>query len=211
MATTGFLNLPNSRSNLIVTLEPTFYSANDDAGPRANDPVLLAKEKIIADRKLAIYRVSDQWATRFAPAAAIAIAALHRGRPVTGAERVYEIPDTSLRDLAVKQVTGGLRVVGALDMRVKRIFINPGATTLQATMAGLKQADVAIVGEPREWEAIPYVLDTLQTTAPKGMIYMGRLASEKFGAPACADWLKSLVPEVPVMTLAMPDPYWIAS
>jgi hypothetical protein len=77
-------------------------------------------------------------------------------------------------------------------------------------MAGLKDADVAIVGEPREWEGIPYVLDTLQTATPKGMVYLGRVVSENAGLQACADWLKTVVPEVPAAAVTMPDPYWKA-
>ena len=36
-----------SGQNFIVTQEPTFYSANDDPGNRAKDPVYLAKKTLI--------------------------------------------------------------------------------------------------------------------------------------------------------------------
>jgi hypothetical protein len=70
---------------------------------------------------------------------------------------------------------------------------------------------VIIAGEPREWEAIPYTLDTNATPSPKGMIYIGRVVSEGPGMQACAAWIKSLVPGVPVEAIAMPDPYWNAN
>jgi hypothetical protein len=196
--------------NLIVTLEPTFYSANDEPGARASDPVLLAKMKAIEERRLAIYRISDQWEARFAPSAAAAIAAVHGGRPVAGAPRVFEIPQTTLGELASKHATGGRRVVGKADMPVKRIFISPGGTTLQATMEGLKQADVAIVGEPREWEAVPYVHDSITAGLPKGMILLGRIVSENAGLNGCVEWLKGLFPGMPVAPVTIPDPYWKA-
>ena len=101
-----------------------------------------------------------------------------------------------------------MRVVGRPDMRVRSVFLSPEGTTLGAAVKNLPKADVIIAGEPREWEAIPYTLDTNETPSPKGMIYIGRVVSEGPGMQACAAWIKALVPGVPVEAVAVADPYW---
>jgi hypothetical protein len=42
----------------------------------------------------------------------------------------------------------------------------------------------------------------------KGFIMLGRVLSEEPGMNFCTDWLKTLVPEVPVRWLPAGDPYW---
>jgi hypothetical protein len=93
-------------------------------------------------------------------------------------------------------------------MRVRSVFLSPEGTTLAAAVKNLPKADVIIAGEPREWEAIPYTLDTNETASPKGMIYVGRVVSEGPGMQACATWMRALVPGVPVEAVAVNDPYW---
>jgi hypothetical protein len=72
----------------------------------------------------------------------------------------------------------------------------------------LPHADVILSGEPREWEAVEYVFDTASAGQPKGMIAVGRVVSEEPGMRACAAWLRTLIPEVPVEPIAVGDPYW---
>jgi hypothetical protein len=218
-----------ARQNFVVTQEPVFYAANDEAGARANDPVYLAKQKVIADGKLVVYRLSDHWSDRKPSESAMALAdalGITKGRQAysvpSGAQPpdwdsldVHDIPATTLGALAAQvrsrlSMRGGLRLVGDPNLRVTRVFVAPEGTTLAATMKNLPHADVIIAGEPREWEAIPYTLDTVQTSSPKGMIYVGRVVSESPGMQACAAWLKTLVPEVPVSSIAVGDPYWSA-
>src|SRR5258708_32093403 len=47
--------------NLVITQEPTFYSANDDPCNRAADPVYLAKKAFIDEQRLVVSRFSDHW------------------------------------------------------------------------------------------------------------------------------------------------------
>ena len=60
-----------------------------------------------------------------------------------------------------------------------------------------------IAGSAREWEAI-LTLDTNETTSPKGMIYTDA-SCPGTGMQACAAWLKSLVPGVPVEAIPVDD------
>ncbi len=207
-----------ARRNLIVTQEPVFYSATDAPGDRASDPVYLAKKKLIDDGKLVVFRFSDHWSARQPNESAKALAAAFgwKTSSAPGSDQTCQVPETTLGALASVvraklAMRGGIRLVGSLNQRVRTVFLSPEGTTLAAAVKNLPQADVIIAGEPREWEAIPYTLDTNATASPKGMIYIGRVVSEGPGMQACAAWLKSLVPGVPVEAIAIDDPYWNAN
>ena len=101
-------------------------------------------------------------------------------------------------------------MIGQPAMRVRSVFVSPGATTVSSIVLNLPRGDVILTGEPREWEAVPYVLDTWAADRGKGMIAVGRLVSEAPGAQACAAWIRSLVPEIPVEGTVTTDPYWSA-
>ena len=88
------------------------------------------------------------------------------------------------------------------------ISVVDGSTEVPTVMGRLAQMDVVIAGEPREWEVVPYVLDSREAGAAKGLIALGRLVSEEPGMKACAEWIRSFVPELPVESVPVGDPYW---
>jgi hypothetical protein len=90
-------------------------------------------------------------------------------------------------------------------MPVRSVLLSPGTTDLPSTVARMPRADLLLAGEPREWEAVPYVLDA---GPQKAMVSVGRIVSLEPGAGACAAWIRSFVPDVPVETIAVGDPYW---
>jgi len=201
--------------NLIVTFEPTFYSGNEDPGSRASDPVYLAKKAFIDEHRLVVWRFSDHWGARVPNEFASALAGALGWADLRTADNllVYAIPSTTLGALtehvrARLGVKGSLRVVGTPGMQIRRVLLSPGTTDMPGTVKNLSQADVIVSGEPREWEAVEYVLDTASTNQPKGMIAVGRLVSEEPGVRACAAWLRTLITEVPVEAIATVDPYW---
>lgn len=201
--------------NLIVTCEPTFYNGNEDPGPRATDPVYLAKKAFIDDHRLVVWRFSDHWGARVPNEFASALAdTLGWAKLQTPANPlIYAVPSTTLGALAAQArarlgVRGGMRVIGSSGMRIQRVLVSPGTTSLQTTIDNLPQADVILSGEPREWEAVEYVADTAAAGQPKGMIAVGRLVSQEPGMRACAAWLRTIIPEVPVEAMAIGDPYW---
>ncbi len=221
IATTVMATLPVLRQaadagrNLIVTCEPTFYNANDDPGARAGDPVYLAKKAFIDERRLVVWRFSDHWSARVPNEFAAALAAtLGWRKPQSEANPlIYSIPSTTLGALAAHArarlgIRGGMRVIGKAGMRIQRVVLSPGTTSLQTTIDNLPQADVILSGEPREWEAVEYVQDTISAGQPRGMIAVGRMVSEEPGMRACAAWLRTIIPEVPVDAIAVGDPYW---
>lgn len=204
-----------SGQNFIVTQEPVFYANNDDPGNRVKDPVYLAKKALIDEHRLVVWRFSEHWNARQPNEAARALAATLRwtGSEVPDAEQTYRIPETTLNALVAilrsrLPLRGGQRVVGQPGMRVRTVYLSPGTTSLASTVTNLQKADVILSGEPREWEAIPYTLDTWSAERGKGLIAVGRLVSEGPSAQACATWIRSVLPEVRVDFIPTADPYW---
>jgi putative NIF3 family GTP cyclohydrolase 1 type 2 len=204
-----------ARQNFIVTQEPLFYSANDDPGNRAKDPVYLAKKALIDEHRLVVWRFSEHWNARQPNEAARALAATLKwtGSEVADTPQTYRIPETTLGGLVAQirnrlPLRGGLRMVGQPGMRVRTVYLAPGTTSLASAVTSLQKADVILAGEPREWEAIPYTLDTWSTDSGKGLITVGRVVSEGPSMQACAAWLRSLLPEVRVEPISALDPYW---
>jgi hypothetical protein len=103
---------------------------------------------------------------------------------------------------------GGIRVIGDPGTRVGKVALLPGSTPLAASLAALPHADVVVAGEVREWESVEYARDVVDSGQLKGLILVGRLLSEEPGMQVCADWLKTLIPDVPVRHIAAGDPYW---
>jgi hypothetical protein len=198
--------------NFVLTQEPAFYTAAEDGGNRPSDGVYLAKKAFVEERHLVIWRLSDHWNARRPNEAVKALAnalgwSAYRQPDVEG---LYKVPDMRLDALvdhvrARLRARGGLRWLGRPNMMVRTVLLSPGTTDLPSTVARMPRADVIIAGEPREWEAVPYVLDTRPR---KGLISVGRVVSLEPSAAACAAWVRSVVSDVPVEAVAAGDPYW---
>lgn len=201
------------RRNLIVTQEPVFYGANDEPGNRASDAIYLAKKAYIEKHGLVVYRLSDHWNARQPDPRVAALARALDWKASESGGAVIAIPEMRFSALVshVRQrlhTRGGLRTLGTPDLRVRSVLLSPGTTEVPTVMGRLAQMDVVIAGEPREWEVVPYVLDSREAGAAKGLIALGRLVSEEPGMKACAEWIRSFVPELPVESVPVGDPYW---
>ena len=216
MATLGVLRQAVAAGrNLVITHEPTFYAGTDEAGTRAKDPVYLAKRDFIDQHRLVIWRFSDHWLARqpaeFTRALADALGWTAARDPSN--ERICTIPKTTVAGVARHirtrlQIRGGMRVVGRSDTPVRRVVLSPGTTDLSSTVSNLREADLVVSGEPREWEAVEYVADTSAAGTPRSMIAVGRIVSEEPGMRACASWVRTLLGDMPVEPIATGDPYW---
>jgi putative NIF3 family GTP cyclohydrolase 1 type 2 len=200
--------------NMVIVMEPTFYTPTDDGGNRADDPMYVEKKAFIEGHRMVVWRFGDHWNARQPnePARALADAlgwSAYRGNETD----TYTVPETTVGALAAHarsrlNVRGGLRVVGRPDLRVRTVAVVAGGVDMATAVAKLARADVLVVGEPREWEAVPYALDTRSGGTEKALVAVGRIVSEEPGVRVCADWIRSLVKEVPVEALAIGDPYW---
>jgi putative NIF3 family GTP cyclohydrolase 1 type 2 len=103
---------------------------------------------------------------------------------------------------------GGMRIVGDPHQRIRTVAFLPGSTPIQASVAVLPGVDAILAGEVREWESVEYVRDTVALGGKKSMTLIGRIVSEEPGMQVCADWLKTIVPEVRATFISAGDPYW---
>lgn len=200
--------------NLVITQEPLYYATNDDPGNRAKDPIYLSKKAVIDQHRLVVFRFNEHWNARQPNQSAKALAAtLKWTSEVADLPQAYQIPETTLEGLAAQvrsrlPIRGGLRMVGQPRLRVRTVYLAPGTSSLATAVTNLRTVDAIVAGEPREWEAIPYTLDTWSSDRGKGLISIGRMVSEGPGMSACAAWIRSFVPELRVDSIPVADPYW---
>lgn len=201
-------------ANMVMTCEPTFYARTDARTP-TTDPVVAGKNEFVDRHRLVVFRLRDHWRLRKPDPLAQGLGeALGFAKyQVQGDPSRYDIPSVTLAALARQtrkqlQSRGGIRVIGAPETRVQRVALLPGSTPIAAAVATLPNVDVVIAGEVREWESVEYARDAVESGQRKAMILVGRIVSEDPGMQVCANWLKTLVPEVAVRHVGAGDPYW---
>jgi putative NIF3 family GTP cyclohydrolase 1 type 2 len=203
--------------NLVITHEPTFYSHQDTVDALASDPTYRAKLAFIAQHDLVVFHFHDHW---------------HRMHPdgiATGMARAlgwdayardtspprFALPETTLArlvaDIKAKLQVRSIRVVGDPGLRVRRVAASWGYASLMPRLievAASPDVDVVVVGETREWELVEYVQDQIASGLPKALIIINHVASEQAGMAHAAEWLRPIVPEVPVTFIAADEPFW---
>jgi putative NIF3 family GTP cyclohydrolase 1 type 2 len=217
-------------ANLIVTCEPTFFAKADTPAPPARrgfgppdippsppspDPVFSAKDAFIKKHNLIVWRFSDHWRLHKPdPFAQGLVNALGWSKFAGAGDPGHlSLTETSL-DTLVSHVKkslksrGGMRIVGDPQLRVQKVALLPLSTPIQSSLKTLPDADVIIAGEVREWESVEYVRDTVALGGKKALILVGRIVSENQGMQVCAQWLKTVVPEVASTWVPVGDPYW---
>ena len=199
-------------ANLVITAEPTFYSRADTATP---DPVCAAKSDFINKNSLVVWRFSDHWRLRKPDPLVQGLADVLGWSTLRAADdptRV-SIPSITLGALASKvkktlNARGGIRVIGDPETKVERVALLPGATPLRASLDTLPGVDAIVAGELREWESVEYARDTVTAGSKKGLILIGRVLSEDPGMNVCAQWIRTVVPQITTTWIGVGDPYW---
>lgn len=213
-----------TRANFVITCEPTFYSKSDAAVPTAGrrggapprpDKVLTAKNEFIKSNGLVIWRFSDHWRQRKPDPFSIGLADALGWRERVAADDVTRltVPAMTLDALAAEvkgklKARGGIRVIGDRQLIVQKIGLLPGTTPIQSALNLLPGVDALIAGEVREWESVEYARDKVAVGEKKSLILLGRLVSEEPGMNMCAQWIKTIVPEVVQRWVPIGDPYW---
>jgi putative NIF3 family GTP cyclohydrolase 1 type 2 len=185
------------------------------ATPPPPDPVYAGKNDFIAKHKLVVFRLTQHWNQRQPDPRAQGLATAMgwtKYRVGDDAQR-YDVPPITLDALASQLkkslgMRGGIRAIGDRAMTVRRIGLLPGYTLVPASIAMLPNVDVIVAGEVQEWESATYVQDVVFAGLKKGFISIGRVVNEAPGMQVCADWLKKIVPEVPIRFISSGDPYW---
>jgi len=200
--------------NFIVSHEPTFYNHLDQTQDLTADPVFRAKMEFIGKNKLVVWRFHDHWHARKPDAIYTALAQLlgWDKYSMDKGQMLYALPPTTLGalagDMQSRLRTQALRVIGDPRSEVSKVALSPGAAGLGMQLTLMPKADVYVCGEATEWEGIEYARDTIACGQRKGMILAGHVVTEEPGMNLCAQWLKTLVPEVPVEWIPAGDPFW---
>jgi putative NIF3 family GTP cyclohydrolase 1 type 2 len=202
-----------SGKNLIVTHEPTFYNHFDATKSVAGDRVYQYKRDFIEKNGLVVWRFHDHWHMRKPDAVLHGAARLlgwsqyqDAGNPL-----IYNLPQTTLGQLAagIKKSLKArtVRYIGNPDVRFSKVLFVPGAyPSMQASMDN-PDYEVYVCGETTEWEGCAYGQDMIAAGLRKGMILAGHEVTEEPGMHECAQWLKTIVSEVPVEWMPSGEPF----
>jgi putative NIF3 family GTP cyclohydrolase 1 type 2 len=224
-------------TNLVITYEPTFFGRHDGPAPPApvptgtngrgpgrgffglpaDDPVYKSKKEFIEKNGLVIFRLRDHWQARKENDMTTGLAESlgwtnYRVKPD---DALYDIPAATAEDTVALirkklNLRGGLRAVGDRKARVRRVMLYPGLMTPSTMWQRYGETDLIVAGEVREWENTHYAADIYTAGEKRGLVTIGRVASEDPGMGACAAWLKMLVREIPVRWISTGDLYWSA-
>lgn len=208
-------------ANLIITHEPTFYTHMDPTGWLGDDEILKRKRNLIDSNQMNIWRFHDH-AHRTTPD--LIFSGLNRelGWPQYWMPEVnrhlYQIPATSVGELALflkeKLEVKSAKIVGSADARVERVgflagggSLGLGSETMPMEFMKAENLDVIICGELLEWTLCAYVRDAAQMGLNKALIVLGHNRTEEAGMKYLPDWLRSLLPDVPVSFIEAGEPF----
>ena len=203
---------PPLPQSVVPTPQPGAGAA--PASPPPPDPVYAGKNDFITKHKLVVFRLTQHWNARKPDPRAVGLAAaMGWTKYRAGDDLHYNVPPIALGALASQLkkalgTRGGIRAIGDPATMVRQIGLLPGYTLIQASIAMMPSVDVIITGEVQEWESATYAQDVVFAGVKKGFISIGRVVNEAPGMQLCADWLKTIVPEVPVRFIPAGDPYW---
>jgi putative NIF3 family GTP cyclohydrolase 1 type 2 len=216
-------------TNLVLTYEPTFFGRQDGmtpssaagrgpAGIAPDDPVYKAKKEFIEKNGLVVFRLHDHWQARTDNDMLTGLAASlgwSRFR-VKPDDSLYDIPASTTENIVAQlrkalNLRGGLRAVGDRNATVRRVMLHPGVMPPAVMLQRYSETDLVITGEVREWESTCYAADIFTVGEERGLVTIGRIASEDPGMRACADWLKTVVKDVPSRWIPAGDLYWRAA
>ena len=216
MATVDVLKkAAKSGCNLVITHEPTYYNHLDKKELLEGDPVYAAKQAIIEENKLVVFRFHDHW-HRTTPDG-IYVGMIDRlqweSYLAEGEKNIFDFPGYKLRDVSdhMKLIfpDANIRVIGDPKLIVKRAAFSAGAPGSSTHIRLLQQEELnlLVIGEAPEWESLAYVRDASQAGLPKSMIILGHTVSEEAGMEYLAQWMDSFIDEVPVLFIESGDPF----
>jgi putative NIF3 family GTP cyclohydrolase 1 type 2 len=216
-----------ANANLILTYEPTFYghadgraqsisaSGRGEFNVNADDLVVKAKREWIEKNGVVVFRLRDHWQARKQEEMVTALAGAlgWSNRRVKTDDAVYEISAASAEETVALirsklKLRGGARAVGDRRATIRRVLLHPGPMPATIMWQRYSEVDMVVAGEVREWENTHYAADMFTSGEKRALVTVGRVVSEEPGMRACAEWLKTVVKEVPAIWIGAGDPYW---
>jgi len=209
-------------ANLIITHEPTYFNGPDETDWLRDDPVYLAKKKLLEDLGIAVWRFHDHMhlarPDRIYEGLNRELGWLDCYKPQGAFHHVYEIEERTLAGLAAffkeKLNMEVVRVIGRPDMPCRKIGILVGGGSLGLgrevmPMEFMREHDLdcVVCGEITEWTLAAYVNDARMLGMNKAMIVIGHERSEEWGMKDMVRWLGPLVGDIPVTFIDAGEPF----
>ncbi len=207
-------------ANLIITHEPTYFTGRDATDWLQGDEVYLRKQKLINEHQINIWRFHDHMHLRKPD---LIYAGLNKElgwEPLDHAERrhCYRIPATTVAALAAflkeKLRVKAAQIVGNPEAKVENVGVLVGGGSLGLGVEEMPMQlmlshdlDVLVCGEITEWTTCAYVRDAAQLGLNKALIILGHDRTEEVGMKYLPDWLKPLLPGVPVWFVEAGEPF----
>ncbi|MBZ5620422.1 MAG: Nif3-like dinuclear metal center hexameric protein [Acidobacteriia bacterium] len=202
--------------NLVITHEPTFYSHQDTIDQLKDDATYRFKLDFIRRNNMVSFHFHDHWHGHRPDGIAVGMARELGWEKNADAQnpRLFTFPATPLarfaKEIQARLKIQTMRVVGDPALPVQRAIASWGYVSQFPGIPLLARPDidVLIVGETREWEVVEYAADMVAAGKKKALILLGHVVSEQAGMKYCAEWLKPLIPEVPVEFIPAAEPFW---
>jgi hypothetical protein len=173
--------------------------------------VFTAKNAFIDQHKLVIVRLSDHWRLREPDplAAGLAQAMGWTKYLVAGDARRYDVPALTVDALTTALeknlgARGGIRVVGDAKTSVHRIGLLSDRRRKNRSRCCCPRSTPSSPAV-REWES---VIRARPGRRRPQKAWSRRSQGPGPGMQVCADWLKTVIPGLPVRHIAAGDPYW---
>lgn len=200
-------------ANLVFTYDPAFWESGDNLNRLETDALFIEKRDFIRAHNMVVFNLPDHLHDSMPDRIAAGMAQALGWQAEPGNGNLFRRPATTLlalaQELSDKLNDKTLRVVGDPKLAVSTVatgFGNvaqiPGITLLNGPI------DVLVVGYTHEWEVVEYCQDMIAVGLKKGLVLLGENASINPAMKSVADWIGTLVSEVPVKAVSLPEPYW---
>jgi putative NIF3 family GTP cyclohydrolase 1 type 2 len=199
--------------NFVICHESTFWDGFDPVIAMKDDPVAKAKIRFAEEHKMAVWRIHDHWHRRKPDPIFQGLAAKldwsEYYQFVRSGQGHYAIPAMSLDEVArhIQEKLGTKNVVVVGDPKLQVTTIGDCIHNLVSVLPALHNYDVALVGETPEHDTFEYVRDAMALGEKKAVVMISHEGLEEWGMVAAVDWLKPIVPEVPIEWVPTGDPF----
>lgn len=192
-------------ADLLITHEPTYYEHRDNLAGRENDPVILAKQRLIEQSGMTVWRFHDHLHGRMPDGIIegelkkLGWQGDYDGRfAFTLAQK--QTPRQIMAQLEEKWGISHIRMVGAADTPVSKISLLIGCPGEQMMMqALLGETELLIGGEVCEWMCGEYARDAAQMGFAKAILICGHVGSERAGMEHVRALIEKAHPELACM------------
>lgn len=191
-------------ADLLIVHEPTFYHHYEVKAE--NDPVIEAKEKLLAETGLVVWRFHDHPHVKAfdmicdGELAYLGLEGEWLGK-VRFAVNRYRLrkpmtPREIARLIEEKLHIAHVRICGAADAPCTKLALGFGSPGSMAQQLRDPEVEVAIAGEVCEWQDCEYARDASQLGFRKALLVLGHAGSERDGMRLLTERMKKAFPDL---------------